>query len=261
MSRASLEALTRALREDHQGDDDVGGAETIDRVVADLKRKKVTFLSMRRVPILLIAAAFVSATALAGAKGRLGPMLAAFERLIAGDNQGTAQQAPRETVSAPLPEAVPTPIAEETSAMPSPSTFASSAMRPIVPLPENKGAAPVASVVVAAPSASVSGAPTMDPVSFDESLYREAHRLHFVDRNWSGALTAWDAYLAKVHGGKFALEARYNRALCLVRLGRGSEASRALEPFARGEYGAYRQSEAQALLERLGQAPKAGAAP
>jgi hypothetical protein len=38
----------------------------------------------------------------------------------------------------------------------------------------------------------------------------------------------------------------------LVRLGRNQEAKSALEPFANGAYGAYRRSEASALLEHLG---------
>ena len=51
--------------------------------------------------------------------------------------------------------------------------------------------------------------------------------------------------------GTFASEARYNRALCLVRLGRLGEAREALGPFARGDYGNYRHAEAAALLEAL----------
>lgn len=50
--------------------------------------------------------------------------------------------------------------------------------------------------------------------------------------------------------GRFASEASYNRALCLVRLGRHAEAKRALEPFASGTMG-YRQSEARQLLQEL----------
>ena len=50
----------------------------------------------------------------------------------------------------------------------------------------------------------------------------------------------------------FAPEARYNRALSLVRLGRTQEARSALEPFANGAYGGYRKDEAKALLDRIG---------
>ena len=46
-------------------------------------------------------------------------------------------------------------------------------------------------------------------------------------------------------------EARYNRALCLVRLGDREAARAALLPFAKGQYGTYRQREALELVEAL----------
>ena len=67
----------------------------------------------------------------------------------------------------------------------------------------------------------------------------------------AAALRAWDAYLAAAPSGRFAPEARYNRALCLVRLGRKDDAERALRPFADGAYGSYRRDEAKALIEAL----------
>jgi hypothetical protein len=47
------------------------------------------------------------------------------------------------------------------------------------------------------------------------------------------------------------LEARYNRAICLMRLGRRTEAIAALRPFADGEWTGYRQEEARALLREI----------
>lgn len=86
----------------------------------------------------------------------------------------------------------------------------------------------------------------------DLALYREAHRAHFVQRNWGAALAGWDRYLAAHPRGNFAVEARYNRALCLVRLGRHDAARQALAPFAAGAVGGgYRSAEASALLEAL----------
>jgi len=82
-------------------------------------------------------------------------------------------------------------------------------------------------------------------------LYENAHRAHFVDKNWAAALSAWDEYLHKVPSGRFVVEARYNRALCLVRLGNNEQALHALRPFAQGSYGSYRQREAQALVEQI----------
>ncbi|MEJ7602700.1 MAG: hypothetical protein WKG01_32725 [Kofleriaceae bacterium] len=89
--------------------------------------------------------------------------------------------------------------------------------------------------------------PAIDP------LYRRAHELHFHGTDHTATLAAWDAYLAAEPGGRFAVEAHYNRALVLVRLARYAEAHAALEPFARGEVApaGYRQREATVLVERL----------
>ncbi|WP_437751333.1 tetratricopeptide repeat protein [Sorangium sp. So ce1389] len=89
-----------------------------------------------------------------------------------------------------------------------------------------------------------------------DALYQAAHRAHFVERNPSAALGAWDAYLAAAPRGRFATEAQYNRALCLVRLGRTDEARRALEPFAQGAHGGYRQTESRSLLEAMSSADR-----
>ena len=89
----------------------------------------------------------------------------------------------------------------------------------------------------------------VDPA--ERRAYREAHALHFDARDPAGAIAAWERYLDAYPSGRFALEARYNRALCLVRLGRDDEARAALEPFAAGEHGSYRQREAAELVEAL----------
>lgn len=98
----------------------------------------------------------------------------------------------------------------------------------------------------AVPSAAGSGA--LD-------VYEQAHRLHFLQHDYARALATWDRYLELAPSGSLALEARFHRAVCLVRLGRQQEARRALEPFARGAYGTYRQAQAQKLLDELGAAP------
>jgi hypothetical protein len=82
-------------------------------------------------------------------------------------------------------------------------------------------------------------------------LYEEAHRLHFVEKSPAQALVAWEKYLTLAPHGALTLEARYNRAICLVRLERRSEALTALEAFARGDYGDYRKREASALIAKL----------
>jgi hypothetical protein len=84
-------------------------------------------------------------------------------------------------------------------------------------------------------------------------LYRKAHELYFHDADYDKALVAWDDYLAKEPNGQFAVEARYNRALCLIHLSRFQDAHDALLPFANGEVvpAGYRQDEAKRLETKL----------
>ena len=79
-------------------------------------------------------------------------------------------------------------------------------------------------------------------------LYRTAHRAQFSGGDPSQAVLLWDRYLAAAPNGSLSPEARYNRAIALARLGRKAEAATALEPFARGDYGGYRKTEAELLL-------------
>jgi hypothetical protein len=97
---------------------------------------------------------------------------------------------------------------------------------------------------------------TVDPprvVEPVEVLYRRAHDLHFHGNDYAAALAAWDAYLAVEPAGRFSVEARYNRALCLIRVGRMLEARAALLPFAHDEVEpqGYRHDEATELVNRL----------
>ncbi len=87
------------------------------------------------------------------------------------------------------------------------------------------------------------------------ALYRAAHHAQFAGGDPAQTLALWDRYLAAAPNGSLSPEAKYNRAITLVRLGRKAEAASALEPFARGDYGAYRQNEANALLSALRPAP------
>jgi hypothetical protein len=106
---------------------------------------------------------------------------------------------------------------------------------------------------VAAPTPPLAPAPAIEAPSPD-ALYQEAHRAHFVRKDYAAALAAWDRYLA-LGAVTFRPEARYNRAIALIRLGRRDEARAALLPFATGEYGGYRAEEARRLLEMLSPPP------
>ncbi|MBX3211621.1 MAG: hypothetical protein KF850_06280 [Labilithrix sp.] len=94
-------------------------------------------------------------------------------------------------------------------------------------------------------------APAISAPDPHAALFAEAHRLHFSERAPARALAAWDRYLAVAPEGRFAPEARYNRALALVRLGRHVEAMPELAAFASGAHGSYRRDDAKALLDAL----------
>ncbi len=91
----------------------------------------------------------------------------------------------------------------------------------------------------------------ISPVRAELDSYERAHRLQFTLGDFAGARAAWDAYLFAYPRGSLALEARFNRALCLIEVGQTARARRELESFASGAYGAYRRAESQRLLDRL----------
>jgi hypothetical protein len=161
------------------------------------------------------------------------------------------------SVSAPRFE--PEPATQRHAIAPRPPPAARPAAAP-QPAPSAQPAFPkpiararVAPVAMQAPVA-LAAEPIAEPEpSPGDVLYAKAHELHFHGTDRAAALSAWDAYLAAEPAGRFAVEARYNRALCLLRLGRVAEARAALVPFARGEVepAGYRQTEAAALVDRI----------
>lgn len=93
-------------------------------------------------------------------------------------------------------------------------------------------------------------APRDDSERMALRAYREAERLQFDEKDYARALEAWDRYIPLAGTSPLLVDAKWQRALCLVRLGR-PEAREAIAPFARGELGAYRQDEARTILDTL----------
>ena len=153
-----------------------------------------------------------------------------------------APRAPRQPAAAELPAPIPAPRVEEPAPRveepaPAPTPAPAPAPPPRVEAPPPRVEAPPPRAVTARPI---------------EALYRRAHELHFHGTDHAAAIAAWEAYLAAEPMGRFVVEARYNRALLLVRVGRYTEARAALAPYARGEIaGGYRRAEATQLIERL----------
>jgi hypothetical protein len=173
----------------------------------------------------------------------------------------------RRTVAspAPLPSVVPAPRAalapvEVLSARllpadpPSvPPTAPRSALTRREPSPPSaRGAVPRAGAGFEVESAARVELPAVTGLpSADLALYRRAHELHFGGADRTVALGAWDAYLKAFPRGTFAPEARLNRAVCLVRLGRKAEAEGVLVDIERGRFGADGRRQARKILGAL----------
>ncbi len=240
MTDELLKAATRALNEE-TADDGGDGRFTRARVMASLHQgtvKRRTRLAF----ILPIAACLAAGTAWGAATGRLPAVFHAIGQVVGYTSK------PSEPKRAPGKLASPkaTPTTEQQA--PPPAEPVTPEAAPVVEAKPDPGKAEPAPSARPTPLLSSSAA-FQDA---DGDLYRLAHEAHFASHDYARALTGWDAYLKAAPGGRLATEARYNRAICLLRLGRDAEARRALEPFASGMMG-YRQSEARQLLDELSQ--------
>lgn len=231
-----LARATRALRDTTEPESGLDAdasvaATTLARIERSSRSARATTLHRRsytRWLVMPMAASFVVFAAWASASGRLTQWISTRAH---DDVERSEPASPPSAVarSASLPAAPPSAMPEVEPA----------------PAPEPEIVAPAAP---APPPVKKTLAPSFDA----DALYREAHDAHFVRRDPAAALAAWDRYLAAAGpGGRFVLEARYNRAISLVRLGRRDEAAAALRPFANGEYGGYRRDEAAQLLRTL----------
>ena len=273
MSRDILAEATRALKDDTAPrTDDVSLAaerrrarETRDRLINDLRRPDTR--RRRRLLLVPLAAILIGSTAWAS-----GAIPAAWHALTGSDDASQRRVA---AIDAPAPSALlpaaHAPVAssgeqsEQEQEMPpdEPTQDAApevDAVPHVAALPTVAAGPDAALADAAVPSPAAVPAPkaAAEPVADDATvvdpataLYRSAHQAHFAEGNPGVALQRWNAYLAAAPTGRFAPEASYNRALCLVRLGQHGAAMAALAPFVSGSYGAYRQAEAKRIVEAL----------
>jgi hypothetical protein len=226
-----LKAATGALR--RFGDEQQNGDATRARVLAGLaarKRRRRAFGTT----LLVLVLALTASTVWASASGRLPAIWNAAVELV-------KPAAPRPRARAH--EAKPVVVAPPA---------------PVVTPPAPVVVTPPAPVVVAPPARvhhHATKAPEIDDddadVRAETDLFKVAHQAHFVTRDPAAALVAWDRYLSAAPAGRYALEAKWGRALCLVRLGHHDEAVAALQFFADGVHGDYRRREAQQLMDAL----------
>ena len=257
MNDDAFARAARALRESVDGTSPQAAStrgRLLERARARQKRRRRAALAL-----LPLAAVFVMSSAWATVTGHLPSLSMVWRQAFAPATRAVVPH---------RPSGVPNEETPGPSASPVPDTFAAPhvSARPMalenppaaVEAAEARGASAPSATPVAplrtghvGPSAS-SSRPVPDAASeAEEALYTAAHRSHFVDRDPEAALRGWDAYVTAYPNGRFVLEARYNRALTLVRLGRRGEARAALAPFANGATGGYRQQEARALLDVL----------
>ncbi|MBN1608434.1 MAG: hypothetical protein JW940_17515 [Polyangiaceae bacterium] len=260
MSDDLLREATRAVRETTEDSGDTG-AFTRMRIMHSLhgaRRRRMT-----RVVVWAPLAAILAGATAAAATGQAARVWLAIERAVLSEPSPADTYEPpaaRRTRSGSRGPAKPTAPEPATSDTSEPSVAEPEATR--APVTEER----VSSIAKSKPRAPAldrdartasSGLAAAGPSAEDLAaareldLYRAAHRAHFREHDCPGAIQAWERYLAQAPRGRFTLEARYNRALCLVRLGREDAAAAALRPFAQGSFGGYRQSDARALLEAL----------
>ena len=237
-----LKEATRALRQE-TADDGADGRFTRARVMASLHQGKVKRRT-RLAFILPIAACLAAGTAWGAATGRLPAMFHAISEAVSYGSKPTAPSKP----NAPSQVLAQKPAQAADDVPPPPPAVEA------VPSPPPVVAEAKPDVAKAEPAVSAKPAPLpSSSAAFqdaDGDLYRLAHEAHFDAHDYGRALSGWNAYLQAAPNGRFATEARYNRAICLLRLGRDAEARQALEPFASGKMG-YRQVEARELLDEL----------
>jgi TolA-binding protein len=236
-----LKAATRALKEETEGEA-ADGRFTRARVMASLHQSKVKRRT-RLAFVLPIAACLAAGTAWGAATGKLPAVFHAISEAVSFSSHAPS---PVEKSKPAVGKPVVTERAAESLAHEPPVAAPVVQPEPLRPEPVKVEPAPSAKPALPAPATS-SSASFQDT---DGDLYRLAHEAHFSSHDYARALPAWEAYLRAAPSGRLATEARYNRAICLLRLGRNEEARKALQPFAMGMMG-YRQNEAQQLLDEL----------
>lgn len=262
MNRDLLKQATNALSE--SGHDQQGGRYTRERLMASLHDRRRR--SNTRFAVLLpMAAIFVGSTAFAAVTGRLETLMVSALDVVglvpkaapwsgdvlppASPRSATGATGPKRLAvpppAVPPPAVAPSAVSEELQAAPKPAAVPAAAPES----PSQRSAPPSE-----AREPRGASAPARTPVENDaHDVYRRAQAAHFKSHDLAQALRGYEAYLAAQPAGRFAVDARYNRALCLVRLGRRAEAQTELERFAGGSYGGYRQADAQRLLAALNQ--------
>jgi hypothetical protein len=245
VDRDILDDAVRALRET-TADEEAGHRFTRARVMASLHQGTVRRRT-RFAFVLPLAASFVAASAWGVSSGKA----QSFLREV-GETVGILPASPPVGVPASKPRKGPRDAAPARPVEQKPAEVApEEKLVEVVPVEPAPTVVPEKAPARAPSSGTASAAPAASAPDPELELYRAAHRAHFQEQDTLRALGGWNRYLEQNPSGRFALEARYNRAICLVRLGRKDEARAALSPFANGSFGGYREREAKELIDAL----------
>jgi len=273
---ADLEAMIGALRTvtepaPHQVDG------TRRRVLASFEHRATG--RRRRVAVIVTALTLGTGTlSWAATTGRLAPVLARLGWQPAGPAAIEPEHGPRlarphaarvastSVATAPTVEAGPNPSPSPSptpNPIPNPSpTLIPSPSPTLIPSPSPSPTPTPTLLPTPTPTltARVAAAPRRPHarslpavVDDDRADFRRADQLQVRGDDATATLAAWDAYLAAHPTGTLAVEARYNRALTLVRLRRWADARAALAPFVDATVAprGYRQAEASALADAI----------
>jgi len=263
-AQVRLTRMARALRQTRTGHHEDPSRSRGDILLAIERRRHRRHLAVRATT-LLVALFVLSSAWAASDPGRRAALREIVQQWLSaapkgGTVTGNAHRGARESATASSAVSAPMePSAAQEDVTPGEIVPPPVALDPVPAPPDN--ASPPRAVPRAVPTshrlnAKTTAAPVVAPAppskdDEDNRLYEIAHLAHFRRQDPALALSAWNAYLGAMPDGRFTTEARYNRALCLIRLGRTGEARAALEPFAAGQFGTYRAAEAQRLLTLL----------
>jgi len=269
MSDELLDRATRALAQETEAHPEPADDDTLAQILGSIEEAKTkpdmpetrSWLSWAAAAALIVAGFTVGPTAWAWS-------VEALENLL-----GSAPSAPEEGVEPPSaaseverqdprrrsrasvepaelspPEPIPTEPIPTTEAVPSETAPARpTALGEAPARARRQRRAPTSSPEPA--SEATPTEPELDPaIRAERELFETAHRLHFGGAGREAVLSAWDGYLSRYPAGRYAPEARYNRALTLVRLNQTEAAQAALEDLARR---GYRESDVRALLDAM----------
>jgi len=230
MSDEKLNALSRVLRQRYANPVDAGQLRV--RIVTSLQTKA----DRSRWRLGQVIAAFVLAAASsAWAVGRYAPQIEQLvHRTFAGSKRIAKPSAVRIAVPpAKVPEAPPSPGATD--------------IVPALTVKETPTAVSEKPTPQREKRMEVLPEPVMDEVSNEDAqeldAYQAAHDAHFKTQDYRIAQMLWLQYLQSFPNGRLAPEAKYNRAVALLRLGDQEQANREFQQLLQESRLAYRHGE------------------